>query len=186
MDATALLVLAHVTDTARRHVAVGLDATVMLLVVEAVLILCSAQEGEMAHTVILLVGEHIGEQAVSTVLAAFLAVRTDLVGRVEDFLAVTQYFLFPLRSGHRVVECRQAVTQGADILHQGVSLNAVGKPVDAQHVVLQVGCKYRTVIGQQLATFGLDGHGFHEHIIGLFVPLGGLHCGGLDQVPHNE
>ena len=185
VDTRADLVLAHIADASCRHVAIGLDAAVVLLVVETVLVLSTAQEGETTHPLILLVGEHIGEELVSAVLAGFLA-RSGLVGCVQDGFAVLQQFLPPLGRGHRVVEYRQAVAQRADILHQRIGLDAFGKPVDAHHIVLQVGSEHRAVIGKQLAAFGLDGHYLGQHLVGLLVPLGGLDGCSLEQIPDNR
>ena len=186
VDARTLLVLSHVADTAGRHVTVGLHAAAVLLVVEAVLVLGTAQERELAHTLILHVREHAGEEFIGAVLAALLAIGGGPVGSGQDFLAVAQNLLAPLGSTHRVVEAGKAVAQGADVLHQGIFLDAVGKPVDAHHIVLQVGCQHSTVVGQQFAALGLDGHGVHQHLVGLLVPLGSLHHRGLEKIPGDE
>ena len=138
----------------------------------------------MAHTLILTVGEHVGEQLVGAVFAGLLA-RSGLVGGIQDTLAILQQFLFPLGSGHRVVKYREAVTQRADVLHQGIGLDAIGEPVDTQHIVLQISRQHRSIVGQQFAALRLDRGSLGEHIIGLFVPLGGLNGGGLEQIPHD-
>ena len=185
VDAGTRLVLAHIADTARGHVAVGLDAAVVLLGVEAVLILGTAQEGELPHALILLVGEHVGEEFVGAVFLAFLPSRAHLLGSVEDALAVAQDLLLPLGGCHRVVKYGKAVAERADVLHQAINLDTLGEPVDAQHIVLQVSGQHRAVIGQQLAALGLDGRRAGEHRVGLLVPLGSLHDCGLEQVPRD-
>ena len=186
MDAGTEGVLTHGADTAGRHVAIGLHAAAVLLVVEAVLVLGTAQERELAHTLILHVGEHIGEQLVSAVLAPFLPIGQGLLGGGKDFLAVAQNLLAPLGSTHLVVKAGKAVAQGTDVLHQGVLLDAVGEPVYAHHIVLQVGCQHRAVVGKEFAAFGLDGDSVHQHLVGLLVPFCSLHRCGLEQIPHNQ
>ena len=134
-------------DTARRHGAIGLGALDMQLLVETRLVLGAPEEGEIAHALILTMREHAGEEPVGMILARFLA-RGLGVCSVKDVLAILKQLLAPLDSCHRGVKSGKTIAQGAEVFLERVDLDALGEPVNAHHIELEVCSQHSAIIGQ--------------------------------------